>query len=301
MIVFYGEGRLGNQVFQYQALSHVAKGGERVLAIGLEDLRRVFELLGPQVTVLTQSGLVKRLWKYLIIPLILRPMSRFLRLINYACEPMEGSPPGSGPSGVLSIRSGLLSRVTFVDGGHYQNASLWPAIWPAPLFRVRPELSAAASRYLNSISTDRCRPAFVHVRRGDYRHFVTYGLSDLSLPVRFYSDAIRELRKCIGDRHLVFVTDDPQWVDENFRDIGSKTVASFSAAMDFAIMTQCTSGILSNSTFSLAAAFMLGAPELLIAPRFWFGFRIQKWIPPRIEVQHGNMRYMSVILEPCQS
>ena len=39
-IFFIGEGRLGNQIFQYAALCSIAPPGTKILAIGLEDLHR---------------------------------------------------------------------------------------------------------------------------------------------------------------------------------------------------------------------------------------------------------------------
>jgi hypothetical protein len=88
-------------------------------------------------------------------------------------------------------------------------------------------------------------------------------------------------------------------VERNFQDIADKSIASFDPALDFAIMTQCGSGILSNSTFSLAAAFLVEAPEIVVGPRFWLGFRVGAWLPPQIEVRHERMTYVSVSDEPA--
>jgi hypothetical protein len=72
-------------------------------------------------------------------------------------------------------------------------------------------------------------------------------------------------------------------------------VASFSPALDFAIMTECGSGVLSNSSFSLAAAFMMTSPDLVIAPRYWFGFRVGQWFPPRIQAIHEKLLFLPVL------
>jgi hypothetical protein len=294
MIFFYGEGRLGNQIFQYQALSRIAKAGERIVSVGLEDLERSLELRGPKLTVLTRNGVLKRIMKYVGNPLLLRPLSRALRLFNYGSEKRHGVPPKSGPSGELSIRAGLLDGFTFVDGGYYQNSSFWAFLFPTPLFRIKASLRAAARSYLDSICAAGPRPSFVHVRRGDYLTHIDYGLEDLSLPAGFYHAAIRELALRVGERHLVFVTDDPAWVEENFRNIPGKTIVSLDAALDFAIMAECAGGILSNSTFSLTAALMLNNPDLVIAPKYWFGFRVGLWYPPMIHFEHPKLIYLPV-------
>lgn len=293
MIFFYGEGRLGNQVFQYQALSRIAKPGERIISVGLGDLHRHFELRGPKLTVLTRSRVLKRIIKYVLKPLLLRPLSHTARLFNYASETSHGIPPNDGASGELSMRTGVFRGITFVDGGYYQNSAYWPALFPTPLFRIHDNSRAAAKRYLDSICGEKLRPTFVHVRRRDYLTHTDYGLRDLALPVGFYRAAIGELTVRVGRTHLVFVTDDPEWVEENFGDITDKTIVSLNAEMDFAIMTECAGGILSNSTFSLAAAFMLQNPEVVIAPKYWLGFRVNAWYPPRMHYANLKLVYIA--------
>jgi hypothetical protein len=297
MILFYGEGRLGNQVFQYHALSAIAKAGERIISVGLEDLERCFDLHGPRLFVLTRNRTLKRIVKYVFNPFVLRRLAKTLRLMNYASEARCEQPPHKGASGVLTMRAGLLGNLTFVDGGHYQNSSFWRSLFPTSLLKLNASLGAEARRYLNSACGHGVRLTFVHVRRGDYLTHSDYGLDDLSLPSDFYRIAIRELQARIGQTHLVFVTDDPTWVEQNFGDISQKTIASFDAAMDFAIMTECSSAIVSNSTFSLAASLMLDHPDIVIAPRYWFGFRVFRWLPPHLQFAHDRMIYLSVLPE----
>jgi Glycosyl transferase family 11 len=293
MIFFYGEGRLGNQIFQYQALNQIAKPGERIISAGLEDLASSLEIYGPKLTVLTRNGLLKRFIKYAINPL-LRPLARSLRLFNYVSESQCGVAPNNGAGGEALRHTGLLDWFTFVDGGHYQNSAFWISPFPMPLFRIKASLRQAARSYLKSICRDGLQPSFVHVRRGDYLTHTDYGLGDISLPIHFYYAAMKELARRVGETHFVFVTDDPIWVTESFRNISNKTVASFDAATDFAIMTECASGIVSNSTFSLAAALMLRNPKVVIAPKYWLGFRAGAWYPPKIRCEHARLVYLSV-------
>jgi hypothetical protein len=294
MTFFYGEGRFGNQVFQYQALCRLAKPPERILAVGLEDLQRCLELAGPKPVVLARGRLIKGAFKILVVALLLRPLARTLRILNYAHETRCGVSPNDGASGQMTFRPGLLRFLTFIDGGYYQNSSYWPSLFPASLFRIKENLSDIARRYLESTAGPHRVPVFVHVRRGDYLTHTDYGLKDLALPATYYHSAIALLRRQLGPAHLVFVTDDAMWVEENFKDISNKSIASFDADMDFGIMTQCAGGILSNSTFSLAAALMMNNPRSVIAPEYWLGFRAGKWYPPAIRFQHSALSYFAV-------
>jgi hypothetical protein len=260
----------------------------------LEDLQRSLELDRATLTVLTRSRMLKRLFKYVINPGLIRPLARFLRLFNYGCESVFDYNGQRGAGGELSIRTGLLRRITFIDGGYYQNSAFWTSPFPSPAIRIKPALEAAAADYLRSLGTADARMTFVHVRRGDYLSHTDYGLEDLALPASFYRSAIAEQRTRIGASHLVFVTDDPPWVRDTFADIEDKSIVSSTADMDFAIMTQCGSGILSNSTFALSAALLVKNPSILIAPKFWLGFRVGQWLPPRISLDHPKMIYVAV-------
>lgn len=298
MILFYGEGRLGNQIFQYQALSSVARPGERIVAAGLEDLENTMQLFGPKLQVVKLGRLMKRVVKYVINPLILRPLAKTLRLCNYAAEGVFGVAPHTGASGELSLRTGAFKKITFVDGGHYQNSSYWNSLFPTASFKVKDHLASAARDYLDRICGTQCRPVFVHVRRTDYLTHVDYGLDSLALPDRYYRSAIQRVEQHLDGIgiHWVFVTDDPSWVADNFKDIENKSIASFDAEADFAIMAECGAGIVSNSTFSLAAALLLKAPAIVIAPEHWNGFRVQRWYPPRIRFQHPFLVYVPVMV-----
>ena len=299
-ILFYGEGRLGNQVFQYQALSNLAGSGGSIIAVGLEDMQASLDLTGPPLRVVCRSKWLKRFVKYIVLPCILRPLCRTLRLTGYAFEHQSGSGAQRRAEGEMVVRPGLLRRIVFVDGGGYQSEAHWSRAFPATTLRLKPELQHAAQEYLDASNPEGYPNAFVHVRRGDYLTFSAYGVGGLTLPEFYYRGAIAELRqrlRRLGPLRLVFVTDDPEWVRETFADIEPKSIASFHPALDFAIMAGCTAGIVSNSTFSLAAALLLDNPQLVIGPQYWLGFRAREWLPPRIRFDRPQMLYLPAIAQ----
>jgi Glycosyl transferase family 11 len=291
MIYFYGEGRLGNQIFQYQALSRIARANERILSVGLEDLQSTMVLNGPKLFVLTRRRPAKLLVKYLLNAILIRPLARTLRLFNYAAEGVHDRAPNPGANGVLSVRKGLMRRFTFVDGGHYQNSAYWPRSFPTPAFKVNEALRVSARRHLHAVPPG-WSSAFVHVRRTDYLTHTDYGLTDLGLSTNYYRDALRELRARVDNLYLFFVTDDPDWVEANFADITHKSISSQDPGVDFAIMTECDCGIMANSTFSLAAALLMENPKVVIGPLHWNGFRVKTWYPPRIEFSDARLLYL---------
>jgi hypothetical protein len=293
-ILFIGEGRLGNQIFQYAALSSLADAGARITAFGLEDLGKLFELRGPALQVVRGGIWLKRFAKYLLAPLVLRPLSRWLRLFSYAWEPEEGD-LHRGAGGRLRVQRGLLGSLLFVDGGYYQNGEYWGEVFPPRWLELRSEWRERAQEVVASLSGSNSRPVFLHVRRGDYAGFSTHGVDDLLLPTEYFRRAIRELM-ALGDVGvLLLVTDDPAWAKQEFSDVGSAVIVSFDPCTDFALMACCGGGIVSNSTFSLAAALFMREPRLVIAPEFWFGFRVRQWLPPKIRFEHPRFAYLEVL------
>jgi hypothetical protein len=293
-IFFIGEGRLGNQIFQYTALSSIAPPGSRVVAVGLEDLSELFELHGPALTALRGGIWLKRLAIHILAPFVLRPLASYLRLISYACEPLRGDAYRGG-GGELKVRRGLLANLVFVDGGYYQSSDFWREVFPPSRLTLRQAWRARARDVLaKHAGRDPTRPYFLHLRRGDYVGYVTYGVTDLLLPTAFFRRAIERFRERGDFDLLVLVTDDARWARTEFADLAHLVVISEDPRTDFAVMAECAGGIVSNSTFSLAAALFMRDPELVIAPEYWFGFRVKQWLPPKIRFDHARIAYLEV-------
>ena len=216
-IFFIGEGRLGNQIFQYTALSAIAPAGSPLIAIGLEDLEELFELRGPALTVLRGGIWLKRFAKYVLAPFILRPLARYLRLISYAREPESGD-THRGAAGEFELRRGLFAGLVFVDGGYYQSSEFWRDVFPPRALEMRQSWRTRAREALvRHAGRNPARPYFLHVRRGDYLGFTTYGVTDLLLPTEFFRQAIEKFRAHGGFDLLVIVTDDARWAERRIR------------------------------------------------------------------------------------
>jgi hypothetical protein len=291
-ILFVGDGRVGNQVFQYAALSALAPKA-RIFAFGLEDLAGIFDLRGPRCHVWRGIWLKRVIW-HLLRPLLLRPMARWLRLFGYARE-RETQGPHAGSDGAIEVRRGLIPGLLFVDGGHYQNSEYWPRLFPPACLEVKPALRAQARALLESRLGERASGAFfLHVRRGDYLGFHSHGVHELLLPPRYFVSAVEAMRARGPRRPLVVVTDDVDWVERELGHVPDRVVVSTSPKLDFAVMAECAAGVVSNSTFSLAAAMFMRSPDVVYAPQYWFGFTVLQWLPPRIRFSHERIVYLPV-------
>lgn len=116
---------------------------------------------------------------------------------------------------------------------------------------------------------------FIHIRRGDYLKNPDY---HPVCEVSYYEKAM-----AMFDENTAFivVSDDMEWAKENIKGPNVAYSPFDDEIMDFYLMTQCNNGIISNSSFSWWAAWLIpdtywnrekGHPnKKIIAPKKWFG------------------------------
>jgi len=182
----------------------------------------------------------------------------------------------------------------FVDGGYYQNSDFWPVVFPPRALRLREQWRVAAQRTIEAAAATLEKPIFLHIRRSDYLGFTTYGLTNLVLPTQYFRSGIARVRERLGPRRLLIVTDDPKWAEREFADIPDRAVVSGHPIVDFAVMAECAGGVVSNSTFSFVAALFIRDPGIVLAPEYWFGFRVRQWLPPRMRFAHRHIEYLPI-------
>jgi hypothetical protein len=120
----------------------------------------------------------------------------------------------------------------------------------------------------------------IHIRRTDYLNLghLNLGGDDLSLPVEYYKNAISKFDR--QNVHFVFISDDIDFVQKNFGEIGNKTVSQDSEIMDFQHLLNADGCIISNSTFSWWGAWLNNKTEKIIyAPQYFMGWRVRKETP----------------------
>jgi len=105
----------------------------------------------------------------------------------------------------------------------------------------------------------------VHVRRGDYLKF-----SHIH-PVceaEYYKKAMEHF----PNKNFIFVSQDMEWVYENFKGNNIFYSNNDNEILDFTIQTICSDNIIANSTFSWWAAYLnKNKNKKIISPLKWFG------------------------------
>lgn len=290
--IFVGDGRLGNQVFQFVAI-RVLLGEEELWTPNLRALKEVFNVTSNVKTLLIPAS-AEKILRRIIGPICVKPLFKWLRLGTYCHEPMGLMSNGSrDPSGDMVTQRGLLP-ITFVDGGFYQNLSdlLSPADFRC--LTLRDDVLRAARAVVDKAVAGKPWPdAVMHVRRGDYVGYRAYGLDNVLLPVAYFQRAAATAREYLGTgAEILVVTDDPAWCEQALAALQPFTVVSGSEAVDFALLSMFPVAILSNSTFSLAAACVGPDVKRVIGPEFWFGHTVKQWYPPRIRARDERFMYV---------
>lgn len=117
--------------------------------------------------------------------------------------------------------------------------------------------------FKNNIKNDKPITS-VHIRRGDYLLFSNV---HLVCTLEYYNKAIKN----IGDSNFVFVSDDIEWVKENFKSENYYFSEFNDELLDLTLMTLCDNNIISNSSFSWWGAYLNDFEEKkVICPNKWF-------------------------------
>ncbi|MDO9484501.1 MAG: alpha-1,2-fucosyltransferase [Actinomycetota bacterium] len=262
MIVMVEQGRLGNQIFQYLALRSVARPGERIQLMGFDQLRATFDGLDARFTAIDTSMLRHlRSINYARI----RRASSFVPGLDLVEETVDGQPVA--PS----------ARMRICVPAWFQSPTVLSTSALAAM-QVKPALVQAA----RSVVSQHADYAFIHVRAGDYRTWPSAEAPAILSPA-WYRTQLGELR-LEGPLHAFVVGDEPEYVDEVADALTDATVVRADELTEFALLTQCSAGVLSASTFAYWGAYFAHRQKggHFIAPQYWAGHASHAWYPPGI-------------------
>jgi len=266
MILFLADGRLGNQIFQYAFLKTIAKKNETIVYLNMDMFFNTFDFEKNTICPIS-NRYVRYICKKIVFPWILKPLSN-MRVINYIEQKKDLA---SRPLPAWSEKKGLLPFVRYVNPDFFQSESFFDPAVIADI-HIKKQYLSEAQRIVSDIP-ENFEKVFVHVRRGDYVNEPFEGERGIDLPIFYFVDAIRIIRKDIKDPFFVFLSDDPSCVKGWFRELEHKKILKNSMGTDLAIMTLCDAGIISNISFSWWGAYLMNRRKTVIAPRYWWGWK----------------------------
>jgi hypothetical protein len=164
--------------------------------------------------------------------------------------------------------------------GYWQWSEPYLAIRDRLLPKLVPkwQLSPGAQEQIDRTKTR--STGFMHVRRGDYLHFMG---ETGTLTARYYADALSDLKSAGKqvDQWLIFTEDIP-WVSANLDFVPNARIVDFHSdnrdIEDLMIMKACSAGIIANSSYSWwGAALGERSERPIVAPDRYWKFADSAW------------------------
>jgi len=112
----------------------------------------------------------------------------------------------------------------------------------------------------------------IHFRRGDYVSRPETNKFHGTCTKEYYHKAVDMIASRIDHPHLFLFSDEPDWIDENFKtDLPSTRIEGYPGFIDMYLMSHCRHNIIANSSFSWWGAWLNPNPDkIVVAPRKWF-------------------------------
>lgn len=281
MIVFFRNGRLGNQIFQYVGVSGVRRSGESILLVGFDELIQTFDGVDAR-SISLGSGLLLRLFE--------RYKAKFVTFLQYGMR--FGLIRQDLDAGLRAVRKDLSihSVVDLRDDFPSESAGDPQAIRG---LQFKSHLQQGARRRIQE-HANRYQPVFVHVRRGDYLTWPSAAQS-AALPDWWYLRALEHVKQRIPRARFLVMSDDIDACRSMFADVADVTILEGSPSLDLATMSKCVAGVLSPSSLAWWGARFAshsGAAGPFIAPKYWAGHATAKWFPT---AEMGKTSFVSYV------
>ena len=274
--IWKNQGRLGNLIIQYEFIKKIIPEHQRIYGIdnGLGNFIKInnnFRLLNISAS--------RKLRNYL--------NNKFNCFLSFLCEKMVVSQlkpqqiilykDYQSEDELLTTKVGFFKNIIVIEG-YFQFLDLKNVSWI-----YQKAYQNCFNLHSTELMNNGCSSVAVHVRKGDYINLDVLGSIGADLPFSWYKSAIAFTEKIYPDALFYIYTDDNS-VFEDFNFI-SKRVLVNSGDMyeDFVKLSAHSICIISASTYSLAATSFNNRDKLIIAPKYWLGFKSNMWFPYKIK------------------
>jgi len=273
MIIVQLKGGLGNQMFQYALVRHLAHcSGEKLVLDISWYKRQSLRQYGLDNFNIEENFLSEAAAKELNIEkfgekkIVLRRL--FNKFRKRDIKHIKEKKKFQFNSEILEF-----SRNVYLDGS-WQNEKYFRDIRKIIIseFSAKKRFEKKNQELAGQITE--CRSVGLHVRRGDYvenpRTKETHGTCGMD----YFRDGVKFVTERVPDAKFFIYSDDYQWVHEQFAHTDQfvfiKNSPENLAHEDLLLMSLCKHNIISNSTYSWWGAWLNQSPEkIVIAPNRW--------------------------------
>mgnify|MGYP001487744647 FL=1 len=180
------------------------------------------------------------------------------------------------------MHKGLFWNIFLAKGLYFQHEKFVNRISSPPTIRHNHIKRAEQWIKKKNIFYKRYNLIFVHIRRGDYLFWPDTRYPAF-LDLDSYKKNIERIKRKVKKPLFIILGDDSSYLKKAFQESNELIISENSIELDLSIMTLCSHGVLSASTFSWWGAFYVRDKikdnNIFLAPKYWAGHRKKKWIP----------------------
>jgi hypothetical protein len=276
MILNVENGRIGNLLFQYIGLKKYFPK-HKLIFIGYLDLQQFFDNVDAYFFVIRSVN------KFFF--LFLRFIILFLAKIHFLGVIYENT---NSKNYKIEVKKGLLWWIVVSHSIFFQHKNVVNQINNPPILKSKITNKGLNWLAKKKINLKKRVMVFAHFRRGDYLEYPSKEFSAV-LDINWYKRAIKLIKKKLYNPIFILMSDDRHYLHDIFRNSKSILISSNKPEIDLSIMSLCSSGILSPSSFSWWGAFYAKISNInnnyFIAPKYWIGHRSKKWLPKKFQTK----------------
>lgn len=280
MIIFFENGRLGNQLFQYCGLKKLQKNG-KLNVVGMYKLTSLFE--GIEIN--NDEMFYKIINK--IVCFLGENRIKFITNKLHIIGSIEEVITSSGCK--YYKKNGIIRNIHYCSTAYFQSEYMVDDEIISKL-KIKSDINEYAASILSRYCLNGLETFFVHVRRGDYVYWPNQ--APAVLPLKWYQNRMDQIRASFKTPFFIVVSDDKPYADEMFSDCADVYISHENEETDFALMAKCYGGgILSASSFAWWAAYFVRQSNknaFIVAPLYWAGHRKGAWFPEGIQTSWIN-------------
>jgi len=267
MIFFISEGRFGNQIFQYMFLKSIQESNEKIIVFGFDELKQVFDV-DDFIDINSKNRYIRYLVYQIIKPFLnLLANKKVITSISVNNERVLDKYRRETTN--YNVEEGLIKKIKFLKLGFFQSEKFFKKELTKKLV-IKHKFVDEAKEFLKPYK-DKYK-IFVHIRRGDYRNYKVYG-KDTLLPMSYFHNQIKWFLENKRETVFIFLSDEPDFIEDEFAYLNDKVISNNNYKVDFAIMTLCKGAILSPSSFGWWGSYLMKERGIVVAPKYWLGFK----------------------------
>jgi Glycosyl transferase family 11 len=267
---------LGNQLFQYAAGRYYAKKYDSTMRLTIESEEKAHSYGHPRPFLLSRFNISAPFDEVTLRDRLLLARRSLFTPISYLAQTALSVQIIREPwddrytfRSALPVKSG--TQILYLVG-YWQVYPIANAMKSELLteFKLMQPPSGENLNLLSQIRDSR-HPVSLHIRRGDYTH---PSEGDIVLPLSYYFDSIRLMRKRLERPKFFVFSDDIGYAKEHLAGDADFTFVDhndvLTAHEDLRLMSACQHHVIANSTLSWWGAWLNPSPsKIVIAPRRW--------------------------------